>query len=76
MLIAAAIFEPWYQKIPNALAFPAILIALAYAGLPRGVDGLLFSTGGMAFDCVRGLLAGLGYLSGRIDRVCLPTGGG
>ena len=47
VLIAAAILDLRCQKIPNALTFPTILIALSYAGFTRGVDCLLFSTGGM-----------------------------
>jgi prepilin peptidase CpaA len=82
VLIAAAIFDLRYQKIPNALTFPTILIALAYAGFTRGVDGLLFSTGGMvlgmAILIVPYLMGGMGAgdvkLLGAVGAILGPLG--
>jgi prepilin peptidase CpaA len=82
VLIAAAIFDLRYQKIPNALTFPTILIALAYAGFTRGVDGLLFSTGGMVLGMatliVPYLMGGMGAgdvkLMGAVGAILGPLG--
>ncbi len=82
VLIAAAIFDLRYQKIPNALTFPTILTALAYAGFTRGLDGLLFSAGGMvlgmAILIVLYLMGGMGAgdvkLLGAVGAILGPLG--
>jgi prepilin peptidase CpaA len=47
ILIAAAICDLLYRKIPNVYTFPTMIIALAYFGATRGLSGLLFSAGGI-----------------------------
>lgn len=36
------------QRIPNALTYPAMLLALSLHGMTNGLDGLLFSFSGLA----------------------------
>ena len=48
ILIAAAINDLRFQKIPNLLTYPSMAIALVYHFIMSGPDGLLFSTGGLA----------------------------
>jgi prepilin peptidase CpaA len=82
VLIAAAVFDLRYQKIPNALTFPTILIALAYAGFARGLDGLLFSAGGLVLGMgiliVPYLMGGMGAgdvkLLGAVGAILGPLG--
>jgi prepilin peptidase CpaA len=82
VLITAAIFDLRYQKIPNALTFPTMIIALAYFGVTRGLDGLLFSAGGlflgMAILIIPYLMGGMGAgdvkLLGAAGAVLGPLG--
>ena len=46
-LIAAAVNDLRFQKIPNLLTYPAMGIALVYHFIMSGPDGLLFSAGGL-----------------------------
>jgi len=48
ILIAAAINDLRFQKIPNLLTYPSMGIALVYHFIMNGPDGLLFSAGGLA----------------------------
>ena len=48
ILIAAAINDLRFQKIPNLLTYPSMGIALVYYFIMSGPDGLLFSAGGLA----------------------------
>ena len=48
ILIAAAVNDLRFQKIPNLLTYPAMGIALGYHFIISGPDGLLFSAGGLA----------------------------
>ena len=48
VLIAAAVNDLRFQKIPNLLTYPAMGIALVYHFIMSGPDGLLFSAGGLA----------------------------
>jgi prepilin peptidase CpaA len=48
ILIAAAVNDLRFQKIPNLLTYPAMGIALVYHFVMNGLDGLLFSAGGLA----------------------------
>lgn len=48
ILIAAAVNDLRFQKIPNLLTYPAMCIALVYHFIMSGPDGLLFSAGGLA----------------------------
>lgn len=48
VLIVATVTDLRYQKIPNILTFPVMVTALTYHGVMNGLDGLLFSTAGLA----------------------------
>lgn len=48
ILIAAAVNDLRFQKIPNLLTYPSMGIALGCHVVMNGLDGLLFSAGGMA----------------------------
>ncbi|MBC8458810.1 MAG: prepilin peptidase [Deltaproteobacteria bacterium] len=48
ILVMAAINDLWRQKIPNLLTFPTICVGLCYHSVINGLDGLLFSAGGLA----------------------------
>jgi prepilin peptidase CpaA len=48
ILIVAAITDLRLQKIPNILTYPAMIMALGYHGVTNGLDGLIFSAGGLA----------------------------
>ena len=48
ILIAAAVNDLRFQKIPNLLTYPSMGIALGYHFIMSGQDGLLFSAGGLA----------------------------
>jgi len=47
-LVAAALFDLRYHKIPNLITFPTIIVCLCYHGFTRGFPGILFSLGGLA----------------------------
>ena len=48
ILIAAAVNDLRFQKIPNLLTYPAMAIAVGCHVVMNGLDGLLFSTAGLA----------------------------
>ena len=48
VLIVAAANDLRFQKIPNLLTYPAMAVALVYHVVMNGLDGLLFSTAGLA----------------------------
>ncbi len=48
ILIAAAVNDMRFQKIPNLLTYPAMAVALGCHVVMNGLDGLLFSAGGLA----------------------------
>ncbi len=48
VLIVATVTDLRFQKIPNMLTFPVMVMALTYHGITNGLDGLLFSAGGLA----------------------------
>ena len=48
ILILATVYDLRYQKIPNKLTYPSMMMALVYYGTTRGLDGLMFSAGGLA----------------------------
>ena len=48
VLIVAAANDLRFQKIPNLLTYPAMAVALVYHFMMNGLDGLLFSTAGLA----------------------------
>jgi prepilin peptidase CpaA len=47
LLIASAIIDLKIQKIPNLLTLPGMLIALGYHSTMNGLEGFLFSAGGI-----------------------------
>ena len=47
ILITAAIIDLRNQRIPNLLTYPGILMALTYHTIINGIEGLLFSAGGI-----------------------------
>lgn len=61
LLISAAIFDLRSQKIPNILTYSSILITMTYHLIINGIEGLLFSAGGIGLGI--GLLI-LPYLMG------------
>ncbi len=48
ILCISAIVDLRTQKIPNLITLPAVIIAFAYHFFTQGVDGLIFSTIGLA----------------------------
>jgi len=48
VLIIAAIYDLLFHKIPNWLTYPTILIGIFYYIGIKGVEGFLFSIGGIA----------------------------
>jgi prepilin peptidase CpaA len=49
LLVTAATIDIRFQKIPNIITYPSMLIALSYNTITNGTEGLLFSAGGIAF---------------------------
>jgi len=47
VLVTAAVIDIRVQRIPNLLTYPAMAVAIGYHSVAQGVDGLLFSTGGL-----------------------------
>jgi prepilin peptidase CpaA len=48
ILVLAVVYDLRLQRIPNLLTYPAMAGALLYHAGKGGVDGLLFSAGGLA----------------------------
>ena len=48
VLIVASVNDLRFQKIPNLLTYPAMAIAVGCHVVMNGLDGLLFSAGGLA----------------------------
>jgi prepilin peptidase CpaA len=48
LLATAATVDLGSQKIPNIVTYPSMVIALTYSAVIKGVEGLLFSAGGIA----------------------------
>jgi prepilin peptidase CpaA len=48
ILVVAAVQDLRFQKIPNLFTYPTMAIGLACHGMINGLDGLLFSAGGLA----------------------------
>jgi len=63
VLLIATINDIRFHRIPNWLTYPTILIAVAYHAITKGVDGFLFSLGGIGFGI--GVLI-VPYLMGAI----------
>jgi prepilin peptidase CpaA len=63
VLLIGMINDIRFHKIPNWLTYPTILIAVAYHSILKGVDGFLFSLGGIGLGM--GVLI-VPYLMGAI----------
>ena len=63
VLLIAAINDIRFQRIPNWLTYPAILIAVAYHSVIKGFEGFLFSLEGMGLG-IAVLIAP--YLIGKV----------
>ncbi len=48
VLVVAAVTDLRSQKIPNTLTYPVMAIGLFYHGVTNNLNGLLFSTAGLA----------------------------
>ena len=48
ILLIAAVWDIRFNRIPNWLTFPSMIVALSYHVISGGVEGLLFSLGGAA----------------------------
>jgi prepilin peptidase CpaA len=48
VLSTSAIIDLRTQKIPNLITFPVIIMAILYHFFTNGIDGLIFSTQGLA----------------------------
>ncbi len=82
VLVIAAVIDFRVQKIPNLLTFPTMILALACHGVMNGMDGLLFSSGGLlvgvAIFVLPYLMGGMGAgdakLMGAVGAVLGPRG--
>jgi len=63
VLLIGTINDIRFHKIPNCLTYPTILIAVAYHTILKGVDGFLFSLGGIGLGI--GVLI-VPYLTGAV----------
>jgi prepilin peptidase CpaA len=81
-LVAAALFDLRYHKIPNLITFPTMIVSLCYYGVTRGAPGILFSLGGLAagiaalilFYLKGGMGAGDVKLMGAVGSALGPVG--
>lgn len=82
ILVVAAVYDLRFQKIPNLLTYPTMGIAIVYHFVINGIDGLLFSAGGLAIGIallllpylMGGMGAGDAKLMGAAGAVLGPGG--
>ena len=82
ILAVAAINDLRFQKIPNMLTYPAMALGLANHCATGGLDGLLFSAGGLTVGLAilifpyltGGVGAGDAKLMGAVGATIGPTG--
>jgi len=64
LIITAALFDIRFQKIPNLLTLPSIVMAIVYYTFIEGFDGFLMSVGGaglgISFMLLPYLMGGMG----------------
>ena len=81
-LIVSAVNDLQFQKIPNLVTYPSMAMAIGYHSAVSGLDGLLFSTGGLVVSIALFLLpysigamgAGDAKLMGAAGAVIGPKG--
>ena len=82
VLIAAAVNDLRFQKIPNLFTYPTMAVAFAYHCVTNGLDGLLFTAGGLALGVaifilpylMGGMGAGDAKLMGAVGAIVGPRG--
>jgi len=47
IVAVAALNDLRFQKIPNLLTYPAVVVAIAYHGVTNGLDGVIFGLEGL-----------------------------
>ena len=82
LLVASAVKDIRFNKIPNLFTYPSMAVALIYHSVIHGFDGLVFSAGGLALGIgifmVPYLLGGMGAgdvkLMGAVGAILGPKG--
>ena len=82
VLVVAAIIDVRVRKIPNLLTYQTMVVALSYHCLRNGLDGLVFSAGGLVLGTVffilpylmGGMGAGDAKLMGAVGATLGPYG--
>jgi prepilin peptidase CpaA len=82
ILVIAAVNDLRFQKIPNLLIYPTIIMAMAYHSLTNGLEGFLFSTEGLGLGVgilllpylMGGMGAGDAKLLGAVGSIIGPRG--
>jgi prepilin peptidase CpaA len=82
VLLLAAIYDHRFQRIPNLVTYPTMVIGLAHHCLTNGLDGFLLSAGGLALGIgifilpylMGGMGAGDAKLMGAVGSILGPRG--
>jgi prepilin peptidase CpaA len=82
ILLVVAIIDIRVQKIPNLITFPTMILGLIYYSITIGMDGLLFSMGGLglgiAIFLILYIMGGMGAgdvkLMGAVGAITGPKG--